>query len=1625
MLVIFLATFLIQRVPYSDKATVRVVWPERVSTSAPSQLMAHVYKYHRNGQPKDVNANVSVYLLTQEGNHRYMSNRRFAQIVVDKDSRLKEIIKGKSDKSGLIKLKLPPIKLIKTKKRATYHYILKVDVDGEIQYISKKIDPTTEAALVALTLDRPLYQPGQEVKARALFLDSDENKAVSGDVTWRVKDPQNNLIFEEKSTISASGITHTTCALAAEGIQGTYTLEVEHLGQKHTKRFDVQPFKLPKFKVEVVPLTKLAVAGKPIKAQVIVTYTHGERVKGAKTAVRIRTRRNGASQYNALEGKTDNRGVYEFNWTVPEDIESGGQMSIEANATTETGHAQEGKASIAVAGERFQLNVMSLEGSSFYWNQPGKGVFILKDGRNQPVANAKVAIYLPQAKTEREVLKTSDPQGRVTFDWTPSTKAQRTRVSVEVTMPSGRKIRRHINLPVRYGKNVFRTPELITTVGKPFRFEVSTQSVAGMVLAFRRGLPIASVNIPAGAGFKEVSMTFDASARGLVYLVALDHRANFIGSTPIVVEQRGSSQVSIKTDKVLYKPGTQAKVTLGFDAYVDDVRPKTDKPPVTFGLVGVDEALYTLKERTDMSLRAIMRKDPAVVSTLQSTLNQVDSKDTLSKQIAIAKFKQAIGGNYNPMDRSYRNQRNFSHQVRKLKAKTRKIVWAILLGLALLSLCIYAGVLTVRNLSKRAFSWKRLGLFIGCTILFIPVLIVLAAMGQEKSMMGGMFVWGLVLGGWLVSAAWHQPELFFSRWLWIVVVLGGLGACLVAALNGVNPRGALSAFLVICGGGSLLLMGLQLLVWPFILVEHGERKAGYALATLFVLPLGGLLLSVGGRAYKADFAPQMEGGRFAKVTNTAAPPRSFAEEEDAPSPKQTKARPGKPLADGVPKKDQPRVRSYFPETMVWLPEVHSDASGQATTNIEVPDSITTWRLNAWANTWDGRLGEGQAPMKVWQDFFVEVNVPMILTQSDVVDIPVTLVNHREQATQVTLTAKTKGDQTLNILSNTNQTIDVAAGERKTLYLRLAALKPGTGALTVYAKTPGPSKGDAVEHRVKVMPNGRTLRMSSSSIIQDGMAEPLVLPSDTINGSFYAQVKLFPSPIADALDGLDGMVRRPTGCFEQTSSANYPNVIVSQALKRITPDKWPSGPKGHAKLTKRTRRMLHLGYQRMLGFQKSSGGFALYPTTKKPDIMLTAYGVLQLSQMRKVHKIDDNVIKRALTFLVRNQNSNGTWPVYASRLSGGGYDSQGDVGQVRSTAFVALAILESPFAEQYKDNIKRALDHIARRYESVSSPNALAIAANALLAGKRTDALNKVLNVLAASVQHKEGMSYWSSNGATWIGGRNHYANVETTAIAAYVFNKTAAKRIQLGKVLQYIAKRRHYYGGWGTTQATVWALRTLVSLAANAQEKVTLDLTMDGQPIKTANGRGEPGIANIDRGSVLVQHFATEALGNGTHQLNIKPRQGKSIAVAQLTSRYAVPWTSPRAKVQGEHFAIKLKRKSSATFGQKMTHTVEIYNQRPLNLGATIVELPLPPGGYAPSAQFEDLKKNNKIDHYEVLPTHVRLYLSGMPRSGKQTFVYHFVPLLRGKVTLPAVRAYVFYTPDPTTEVNGGALSID
>ena len=122
-----------------------------------------------------------------------------------------------------------------------------------------------------------------------------------------------------------------------------------------------------------------------------------------------------------------------------------------------------------------------------------------------------------------------------------------------------------------------------------------------------------------------------------------------------------------------------------------------------------------------------------------------------------------------------------------------------------------------------------------------------------------------------------------------------------------------------------------------------------------------------------------------------------------------------------------------------------------------------------------------------------------------------------------------------------------------------------------------------------------------------------------------------------------MLREPYGCFEQTSSSTYPNIYVLKYLKE-------SG-RSNADIEKKALGYIERGYKRLIGFETAQNGFEWFGHAP-PHEALTAYGLMEFTDMQEFIAVDKKMLQRTKQFLLDRRDGNGsaTAPARPSRLT---------------------------------------------------------------------------------------------------------------------------------------------------------------------------------------------------------------------------------------------------------------------------------------------------------------------------------------------------------------------------------------
>lgn len=691
------------------------------------------------------------------------------------------------------------------------------------------------------------------------------------------------------------------------------------------------------------------------------------------------------------------------------------------------------------------------------------------------------------------------------------------------------------------------------------------------------------------------------------------------------------------------------------------------------------------------------------------------------------------------------------------------------------------------------------------------------------------------------------------------------------------------------------------------------------------------------------------------------------------------------------------VRSYFPETLYINPEIITDRNGMAEISVPLADNITTWRVSMIASTQGGTLGTATSSLKVFQDFFVDLDLPVVLTQGDQVSLPVAIYNYTNAKGEVRLKLK---DQDWFALADDSgeKSVDVDSQHVGGSQFTLEAKRIGKFKLTLTAQMTGNTKrADVVVREIEVVPNGREQNIVFNGQLETKASHTLEFPPMAIDGASKIFVRLYPGPLSQIIEGMDSILRMPGGCFEQTSSSTYPNVLALDYMKRTK----KLTPEVHAK----AEGYITNGYQRLLTFEVQSGGFSWFGQAPANKI-LTSYGLMEFYDMSKVYDVDLRVIQRMQQWLVSQQQADGSWKPDTQFINEGATNRYNkDV--LRITAYIAWSLGNTGYQGPA---LGKSSEYIQKNLSEKSDPYTLAVLANfAVDSGKDPEFTRQAMQMLLDARAEKDEQVWWSSE-ETGVYSSGTSASVETTGLAVQALLKWGRAAGTTRKALAYITSKKDATGAWGSTQATIMALRALLL----ASEKGTADLR--GTVIIAVNGKtAEKLVLTPENNDLLHQFVFKEIESSGSNLVEIR-YDGKGTLGYQTAGQYFIPWDQEGNK---EPFSISVNYdRTKLVQDDVVTATATMRNNLPKSANMVMVDLGIPPGFDLLSEDLQEYQekssklKSGRLEKFSQTATQAILYFDAF--AAGQTVQLKF--RLRAKYPIRTrtfqSRVYEYYDPD-------------
>lgn len=1487
-----------------------------------------------------------------------------------------------------------------------------------------------QKAGILLTTEKPVYQPGQTIHARALALDRADHESVANrKLTFEVEDSRGNKVFRKIAQTDAYGVASAEFGLADEVNFGTYHLSAALDGDTGDSKIalQVERYVLPKFKVDVDLGGKNEKPkrgyrpGDHVTGAVRANYFFGKAVDRAEVEIKASSRDVTQFDVGEMKGVTDGDGAFQFDIRLPNffaghPLQQGAALVVlEATVKDGSGHSESHVQTVTVSEAPLLIKAIPESGSLV----PGldNQVFLVVSYADGTPTQADLRIRagnLPERAVKTDVggIATTEVPGNSGI----------TELRVEARDGEGNRASAKVPLDWRGGSDqiLVRTDQALYRPGDRIRLKLMTTKEHGSayVDVVKDGQTISTHDVDIAGGQATLDLTATPSMAGTVELNAylFGHDARAVADHRLVfVQPADELRIETSVDQPVYKPGGEAHI--GFHV----TNRKGEGVQAALGVEAVDQAVFALAEKQPGFAKAFFYLEREVMKP-RYEIHSVDLPEVITSSEpsgALAQRERAAQALFAATETVERNNTNveFGREAPRGKLQVYVARYAKRMTSELTSLdqepepaCNRAAVVDLLSRRHMVDAWGN-PFRVDSPTWNVQSLAVRSAGPDGRFDTNDDIVQSVRDHG--------CPRLGFGSSGSLDVVIqhdrdtqNGMAAIVgtVADVSGgVIPRTSVQLVEVASGRvhqvasdwqGEFRIASLPPGEYRIEATASGFRKAvrtnvalenrDVALVTV-TLAVGMVADSITVMA-EAPLLQAQSGAIAGAVRQRAmATLPLMAKKVDLAS----DARP----SAAQPASEDTHVRSWFPESLFIAPEIITDAKGRASVTIPIADNITTWRLAMLASTKQGALGTGSASLKVFQDFFTEMDLPVTLTQGDQVSIPVAIYNYAGARGDVQL--RLDGDDWFSLDADTAaKTVSVDAGRVGASQFTIAAKRIGKFKLTLRAEMIGGAKrADIVVREIEVVPNGREQSVVYNGRLDSAARQTVAFPAESIPEASTVFVRLYPGPLSQVIEGMESLLRMPGGCFEQTSSSTYPNVLALDYMKRTK--------KATPEVTAKAEAYIVNGYQRLLTFEVQGGGFSWFGNAPANKI-LTAYGLMEFGDMAKVHDVDARVIQRTQEWLASQQQPDGSWRPDTSFINEGA-TNRFNKDILRITAYIAWALEVTGYKGPAVDNARRYIgSHLDA--STKTDPYTLAVLANfAVDYGKDTALIESTMRLLLDARAEGKDQTWWNSE-ETGMYATGRSAAVETTGLAAQALLKQGANPAIVTKAMNYIVAKKDATGTWGTTQATIMALRALL-LAAEKRSgtaKGTVEITL--------NGKTAAHVELTPENNDLLHQFAFKG-GDVRSENPVEIRfTGEGSLAYQIAGRYFTPWTE---KPVNEPLAIDVRYdRTRLEQDQIATATATVRNNLAKPANMVMIDLGIPPGFELLTEDLDSYRaktasqKSGRLEKYSLTGTQAILYFDSIGANGRVNLSFRLRAKYPVRASTFASKVYEYYAPE-------------
>ncbi|TAK69324.1 MAG: hypothetical protein EPO22_01990, partial [Dehalococcoidia bacterium] len=321
-----------------------------------------------------------------------------------------------------------------------------------------------------------------------------------------------------------------------------------------------------------------------------------------------------------------------------------------------------------------------------------------------------------------------------------------------------------------------------------------------------------------------------------------------------------------------------------------------------------------------------------------------------------------------------------------------------------------------------------------------------------------------------------------------------------------------------------------------------------------------------------------------------------------------------------------QTRTFFPNTAYWNGALRTGSDGTATVDVQLPDTLTTWRLTARGVTADTRAGEARNEIVTSKDVIVRPAVPRFLVAGDNAALGAIVHNFTEARMNIDVALRADG---ITVSGDATQTVSVDAGADAMVRWQ-TSVPPGRDTFDVTFSASGGGKSDSVKLTLPLYSYYTPETVGTAGEVTDAESEAVDVPSYVRPDAGELTVKVAPSLTAGADTALKYLREYPYESAETIVSRFVPLLAVHRAGKEL----------GRRELTGEASNidepaLIQRSLQRLYNQQHSDGGWGWW-SGDNSDAAVSAWVMIGFGEAKRSGYQVDSAVENSAAQYLRGQ-----------------------------------------------------------------------------------------------------------------------------------------------------------------------------------------------------------------------------------------------------------------------------------------------------------------------------------------------------------------------------------------------------